>query len=82
MTPSDFERVVAEATERHPDWTAHDLAPYLGNVYEVDARSFGPKRLIIPGVADLLRTDLGWYGKPITAEPLQVGRASFTPWGE
>lgn len=77
MTPTDFEQVAKRATEVHPDWTAHDLALFIGAVYEVDARSFGPKRLIIDDAADLLRTKHGWFGRPLRAEPLSVGSASY-----
>jgi len=59
-----------------------DLALYLGARFSVDAVWFGPKRIIVPGCADLLRQPTGWFSRPMVAEPLSTGTAWYGRSGE
>lgn len=76
------QQIIDEAirvAELCPEWTAHELSPYLSGRFSAHTVPFGPKRVVVFSAdAELLRTKLGWTGKPLTHEPLlSTGRADY-----
>jgi len=72
--PADLVREANYATGNHLN-----VAVHLAHLYGINCRQLGPDRVaILADGLDLMRLPLsGWYARPMTAEPLTVGRADY-----